>query len=290
MNTFQRWAVGLSAGAVGVLLLATCVIVIKVAAGRELASHAVDRETKPLIVQGTGMVRAKPDVLVGSVRVIGKGATATEAQQQVHDRMKRILTKLTKLGVQEKDLQTSEYSLEPVYTKVPTPTRFYEYVRPGVRQWVSYPAGKMVKSYRSISVLSFKFRKVDRAGNLIDGAIEAGAESVDNVEFTVEDIKPLRQRARRLAAHYARERARNIAEGAGTRLGRVLQLSENPIEYGSASSNGLSPAYRQAQVNAQHQVWGSPPPPESETGEDEDAMEPGIMEITATVYAAFELR
>jgi uncharacterized protein YggE len=158
-----------------------------------------------------------------------------------------------------------------------------------VRHWVSYPAGRTIRSFVAHSTLGITFRQVDRAGRLIDAMIAAGAESVDNVRFEVDDLKPLRQRARELAAQNARERAEVIAAGVGTRIGRVITLSETPLPSFPGAPSSFDPW---AARNAASEVYQARQqmdfPAHDDTGE-EDAMEPGMLEVTAKVYVVYEL-
>lgn len=281
MSDFQKWTVGLLGCLLAVMLILGNVVIVR-AALRQASPGSRGGGREPLAVTGRGTVRARPDIFVGAIRVTAEGDKATQAQKTVHDKMKSILTHLTKMGVAEKDLQTSEFSLEPFSVQKPTPTRSYEYTRAGVKQWVTYPSGKTVRRYRATNILAFKLRQVDQAGNLVDGAIEAGAGSVDNVKFTVEDIRPLRKRARELAGRHARERANTIARSVGARLGRVLQVSETSDNSQFTTSNTLQQTWAQS---------ASPPSPSgfSRAG-DEDAMEPGTIEITASVNVEYALR
>lgn len=289
MNGYIKALTALTAGILGVLLALGGAVLTGVYVAQQKAKETPPMERR-FPVQGSGVVRVKPDLLRCTIRFTGRGATATEAQEQVRERMKRLLLKLTALGVAEKDLQTGDYGLQPVYKTERTPAHGYEYTRPGVRHWVSYPDVKTIKSFMAQNTLEVKFRQVDRAGLLIDAAIAAGAESVENVRFDVEDVRPLRQRARALAAANARERAEAIAEGAGARLGRVISLSETP---GPGTTAPDPWAAQNAQIYQPRGGMGGggmmggsgAAPPD----QDEDSMEPGMLEVSARVYAVYEL-
>lgn len=283
MNGYQKFLLGLTGCILGALLVVSGAVLTALW-GDGLRARRPEMERR-FTVQGTGLVRARPDVCRATLHLQGRGKTAAEAQQQVQVQMKRLLFKLTELGVSEKDLQTGEYSLEPTVTTQATPSQAYEYTRPGVRRWVSYPAGKTIRSFVARNTLQVTLRQVDRAGLFLDAAIAAGAESISNVRFEVDDLKPLRQRARELAARNARERAEAIAAGVGARLGRVISLSETPPPPSPmdpwASRNVASEVYQGRQQIA--------PPVHDDTGE-EDAMEPGMLEVTAKVYVVYELK
>jgi len=292
MNGYVKALTAITAGILGVLLALGGAVLTGVYVAQQKAQETPPVERR-FTVQGSGVVRVKPDLLRCTIRFTGNGATATAAQEQVRERMKRLLLKLTEMGVSEKDLQTGEYGLQPVYKTEKTPAHGYEYTRPGVRHWVSYPNVKTIKSFVARNTLEVKFRQVDRAGLLIDAAIAAGAESVENVRFDVDDIRPLRQRARELAAANARERAEVIAAGAGAELGRVITLSETPLPgttapdpWAAQNAQIYQPGGGMGGMGGGGMMGG---PGTALPDQDEDSMEPGMLEIPARVYVVYEL-
>jgi uncharacterized protein YggE len=95
-------------------------------------------------------------------------------------------------------------------------------------------------------------RDVERAGDVLDAAVEAGANQVWGVEFTVSDEEKWQGQARKEAMADADARARELAELAGLKLGEVLEVSEviggmgiTPMsvvrEYGMGGGGGFAP-------------------------------------------------
>ena len=63
-------------------------------------------------------------------------------------------------------------------------------------------------------------------GEVIDAAISAGANELSSLNFTVSDSSEYMEEARRLAVEQAYEKASVLAEASGSKLGRVMQISE----------------------------------------------------------------
>jgi uncharacterized protein YggE len=63
-------------------------------------------------------------------------------------------------------------------------------------------------------------------------ALESGATAVDGIEFSVTNLRPLRDQAREQAVKAALEKARDMAGAAGLSIGTVTGISENSYNYG----------------------------------------------------------
>jgi len=254
------------------LVLGCLLGAVMVFGGFTMAARSADEEEDDqpgrFVVSGDGLVRAKPDIFKVTFQVEGKGATATEAQTQLQTRMTRLLTKMTQLGVQDADLATGMYNLRSLY---------------GAQQRQSSKIPRFVVR----NSLEVTIRQVDHAGQFLDAAIAVGAESIDVHGFEIEDLRRVRNEARSVAAKNARERAELIATSSGAQLGRVLTISETPPPgydvWGQRSQNYYRvPPYGEPTAPTDAAAMGVV------TGL-EDAMEPGLTEVTATIYVEFEL-
>ncbi len=237
----------------------------RTASGRD---EAPDR--RRFVVQGSGLYRVKPDILRARFRASAEGETATGAQTHLVEQMTALLGALTRLGVKEADLATGQREL--VAVTVATGPR-------GLKQY----RGDQVRAFRASETLTATIRDVDHAGRYLDEAIAAGAEVVGEASFTIEQLGPARNHARELAARNARQRAETIAGAAGARLGRVMRLSETPLE----PYYGFRPAGDPR--NAVAQAVESRPVGASDVAGPEDGMEPGLLDVPATVYVEYEL-
>src|SRR5262245_27100329 len=122
-------------------------------------------EPRPSItVSGNGKVFYVPDVGYIQVGVSSEGWTAAEAWQKNEDIVKKIFAALKKLGVDEKDLKTSNLNVQPRYLHKPNEEP----------KFLGYTA-----SYD----LSVTVRKLDQMGALLDGMVDAGANRNMNISF-----------------------------------------------------------------------------------------------------------
>ena len=86
-----------------------------------LAAHAQQASITQAIagtrldVNATGEVTRVPDIAVISAGVVTRAATARSAMQQAAAKMQRVRAALTRAGVADRDIQTSNISLNPDY-------------------------------------------------------------------------------------------------------------------------------------------------------------------------------
>jgi uncharacterized protein YggE len=128
--------------------------------------------------------------------------------------MEAISVALEELGIAEKDIQSAQYSI--YYEQEP--------YQPFAREEgaVAEPQGV----YRVSNMLAVTVRDVEKAGEVLDGVVAAGANQVWGVSFTVSDDQKWQSEARKKAMADARSRAEELAGLAGVELGDVLSVSE----------------------------------------------------------------
>ena len=199
-----------------VLLAVALVGCAAVAAAPPAASQAVV-ETSPqasrtITVVGAGEVNLAPDVARISIGAEARSSTVSEAKAETDRQIAAILSTLKALGVDEKDIQTSSYSI--YYERQPVPLA---------------ERGVLVEEqggYRVSSTLSVTIRDIDRVGEVLDAAVAAGANQVYGVNFTIADEIKWQAEARVKAVADAKARAVELAGLSGVELGEVLSISE----------------------------------------------------------------
>jgi len=214
-------AVGVLAGALAAAL-----------ASSALAPHsalAVD-PTAPrehmISVSGTGRVLAAPDVADLRLGVSVTRTTVKDARNVAAGQMNRVIAALKKLGIADKDLQTSGLSLQPNYT----------YSNGGTPRLTGYTLSNGV----SVTV-----RDLDKLGDAIDDGLAAGATTLDGVSFRVDDPAKAQDQARKEALAQAKAKAQTLALGAGVSITGVASISETaapipPIYYGGAQFGAMA--------------------------------------------------
>ena len=208
-------------------------------------SNKESNQEGTISVTGEGEVTVVPDICILSLGIEAQDKEVAKAQAVAAGAMNDVMTMLGEKGILEKDIQTSDYSIDPVWEE---------------RKIVAYRVKNMVK---------VKIRDVDRIGEIIDATAKAGGDltRIEGIRFGVDDPKPYYEEARRKAVCDAREKAEQLAELNGVKLGEPISVSESGGYV--SSSKGY---YRTMEVA------GAPP------------ISPGEMEIKLTVDITYAIR
>jgi uncharacterized protein len=164
-----------------------------------------------ITVVGVGRTSVEPDIATASVGVEELAPTVQEATAAAAANMEAIMAALTELGIAERDIQTSNYSI--YFERFPMDA-------------TARTTAESLGNYRVSNMVTVKIRDLDQIGEVMDAVIEAGANNIWGINFTVEDRTAGEADARSLAVENARERAAELAELSGVTLGEVLQVSE----------------------------------------------------------------
>ncbi|MDD9922893.1 MAG: SIMPL domain-containing protein [Boseongicola sp.] len=163
---------------------------------------------REIVVIGEGRVSASPDMATIQVGVQRNARTAGEAMRLTSTDASNVLAKLKELGVEDRDIQTTNISLSP---------RF---------QRSNDGSPPRVTGYIASNSLSVRVRDLDDLGGLLDQVVGQGTNTLNGVFFSVADPDPLRDQARELAVKNARSKAELLASAAGVEVGDVLEINE----------------------------------------------------------------
>jgi uncharacterized protein YggE len=171
-------------------------------------------------VSGEGKVVAVPDVAELSFGVLTEGGkNLADLQKENANKTNAIIAFLKESGIDEKDIKTQSYTVTPRYKSYycPPPT--------GAGYSTSCPPAEIV-GYSVSQSVAVKIRDVNKAGDIVGGVVEKGANTVLGPTFTVDDSTLLENQARKEAIFRAKEKAKAIAGAGGFRLGKILSLQE----------------------------------------------------------------
>ena len=161
-----------------------------------------------LDINATGEVTRVPDVAIISAGVVSRSTTATGALQDTANRMQRVLAALKRTGVADRDIQTSNVSLNPEYR--------YENNQPP--QLVGYTATNNV---------SVRFRDIRSSGKILDALVAEGANQINGPSFTIDQPEAALDEARARAVAIGRARAELYARSLGLRVVRIVSVNES---------------------------------------------------------------
>ncbi len=181
-------------------------------------------------VDAESIINVTPDVAKFSVSLITEGGkNVSDIQRQNIEKMNAVNAYLKEMGVEKKDLQTTQYSLSP--------RRSYpNCVRDG--QDICPPS--FISGYTLTQSLSVKVRDLEKLGDMLSGVVDRGASNVSEVSFVVDDETVARNQAREEAIMKAKQEAKDIARAGGFRVGKLTSLYED-------QGSPVSPMYNYAE-------------------------------------------
>lgn len=164
-------------------------------------------QPREISVSGNGKVYAKPDVAVLVLGVESKGAKIADITIDNTSKMNKIIKEVKDSGVEEKDIQTTQYSITPEYN----------WTEMGGRQFVGYVLNQQI---------SVKVRNFEKIGSILDRATSSGANAVGDLRFIIDDPEQVKAEARAKAIEQAKTKAKTLAEQSGLRIVKLVNISE----------------------------------------------------------------
>ena len=176
-----------------------------------------DPATNLVTLNGTGEVFAVPDVASFTFGANVTAKTTAEAQKQVTEKIDKALVILKKYNIEDKDIKTASYNINP----------HYEYVQVTCFTAPCPPGRSIITGYDVGQTILVKVRKVEDAGGILGELGTAGLTDASGIQFTIDDEDALRAEARKMAIEDAKDKADALAEDLGVRLGDVVSFYEN---------------------------------------------------------------
>jgi uncharacterized protein YggE len=172
------------------------------------AAAADEPPRRSITVSASGSVSAVPDLARITSGVATEAPVAKDAVAKNSEAMRKIIDGLKSSGIEEKDIQTASFHIEPRYTRA----------REG-----EAPA---IDGYRATNQVQVVVRNLDKLGEVLDRLVALGANEMAGLSFDVSQAEKLRDEARKEAVANAQRRAKLYAEAAGVQLGDVINIDE----------------------------------------------------------------
>ena len=229
---------------IAALVLAGC--------GPATISSTGGQPDRTLNVTGLGQVDITPDIAYIYIGIHTEGASASDAVKSNNTQTEVLIKALTDSGVDAKDIRTTNFGIWPST----------QYGPDGQALGTVY----MVDNTVYVTV-----RELDGLGDLLDSAIEAGANSINSIQFDLADKTEALKEARADAVKNASEQAAELADAAGVKLGEIVNVTyfdSQPYPYSVGKGGGGGGAGIEAAVPIQ----------------------PGQLTITANVSLTYEIK
>jgi len=123
---------------------------------------------REITVSAEGKTFAKPDIALVSIGVKTEGMTVGPIVKENTEKMNAILGEIKKLGVEDKDIQTSQYDLVPQY---------------------DYPVNRdrVFKGYAMTNQLQVKIRNFDKISDILGGNNDGIAGMICNARKQIKN-------------------------------------------------------------------------------------------------------
>lgn len=210
-------------------------------------------------VRGQAEVTAPPNQVVIRAGAVIQQPQADAAQAQVNQIMQRAIRAITALGISASQIQTAGITLAPVYTTIPPP---------GTTQNLLEPR---IIAYRASNAVQVRLDNLELLGQVIDAAVAAGANQIEDMAFQIRDDSEYRQEALSTAARQARAKAQAIAQALGVRIIGVQQVQEAGVET-------IRPMAYARQATALTEAGTAPTP-----------VQPGQVRVQANVIVSYQI-
>ena len=178
------------------------------ACGPATINQAAPIPQRTLSVSGSGNAYLTPDIAYLYLGVHTEKQTATEAVAENNTQTQKVIQALTDFGIDAKDIRTTNFSIWPMDKYDPL---------------TNQPTGE--KTYAVDNTVYVTERKLDQLGDLLDTIVQAGANTVNSIQFDVADKDAALKDARAAAVKDASAKAQELAGAAGVELGELQSVS-----------------------------------------------------------------
>ena len=168
--------------------------------------------TRSIVVNGTGKVKIKPDIATIYIGVHTERPSAAEAVANNNSSTTKLMDALKANGVAIEDIQTTNFSI----------WQNTQYGTDGQPTGTSYVVDNTV--YLTV-------RNLDSLGDVLDTAVQAGANNINSIQFDVADKSSALSDARKEAVKAAYEQASELANSAGVGLGEITKIEYTEANY-----------------------------------------------------------
>lgn len=201
-------------------------------------------------VTGEGKAEIKPDFATVRAGVTSNAPSVKAAQEQMNLSITKVTDAIKNVGIDPKDIQTENYSINPVY----------DYSN----------NSQKITGYSAYTNLVIKIKDLEKANQIIDLATQNGANQIGGLTFDNSDKIPAENEARQKAVDAAKKKAADAARIAGFNLGKIINYQESlngspPIIYADRALSGMG-------------------------GGGDTKIEPGSNEVIINVTLSYEVR
>lgn len=224
------------------LFVPAAIVILAAAIFFSVGGVGRDSTFKTITTSGDSQSKFTPDQAQVTFGVQTDAVTASDAQQENAGASARIFDVVSGYGLQSKDIQTTQLTLQPITD-----------YNPQTGQTTN-------RGFRATNIITVTVHSFDSIGKMIDAAVASGANRVDNIEFSLSDgaMEAAKKKLIADASVQARDKADAIASGLGTWVVGVRSATESSFVitpyFAKAEASGSSTQVSPGQVPASASV------------------------------------
>jgi len=195
-----------------ILVLTACFCLV---ANSVFAGSPADSNRNLILTEGTAEVMGQNDSATIFIAVVTEGRKLEQAGSENADKTKAVITAINGLNIKHLKLETSNYRV--------TPQRDYKARPPKI-------TGYEVNNAIVVTLEGFETEPLSsHVSQIVGKALESGSNTIQRIQFYLNDKSVLEKKALKLATQEAMERAKTLAEAAGVKLKGIVSLSTQPM-------------------------------------------------------------
>lgn len=218
---------------------------------------------KLITVTGDAEVRVVPDEVLLTLGVETWNPDLTLAKKENDEKVKALFETVKKFGIEEKNIQTDQISIEPRYGD--------EWER---RKFIGFFVRKS---------MAITLKDTSKFEDLLSASLTAGTNYVHGIDFRTTELRKYRDEARKLAIKAAKEKANDLAAELSQKVGRPHSIQEGHIGWWSGYNSGWGS--RHGSYMSQNVIQNVAPASEG----DQNTLALGMIKVNASVSVSFEL-
>ncbi|MHB1335115.1 MAG: SIMPL domain-containing protein [Candidatus Humimicrobiaceae bacterium] len=181
---------------------------------KETQNTAAVEQAKTIVVTSEGSVKVVPDTVMVKIEILTEKPTSEEAVNVNSIDSQNVVTAIKTLGENDLKIETSGYSLQPLYNYIENkPPEIY--------------------AFRAVTTLLVTTKKVEKIGNIITTAVEAGASDISSISYDLSDEikKDAKNEALTKAVKDANNKADAIAKALAVDILEIYSVNEAGTSY-----------------------------------------------------------
>lgn len=228
-------------------------------------------QNRTMTLSGSGKITAIPDIAGITLEIINEGKSVQTITKDNNTKMAAVIDYLKQQGVGEKDIQTSQYTITPVYEQKCNYSAPNSSIETSSIQTTKI-CSPQISFYRLSQTINVKIRDFNKIDDIIGKVSDLGVNNISNLNFAVDNPEDLENQAKIQAIQNIEKRAFQFSNETGIKLGRILNISESDSY----------PVYQRANVFLDTAKFEAPQAPAP--------IEPGSLEINKMMSITYEIK